>query len=120
MDLAVPLYTAGAGRILQAQDTGRLAAPGTIEAKARKSAEDFEGVFLQTMVQEMLSGLGKDGPLGQGEAGGAWRSLLVQEYATTMAHSGGVGVADSVYRDILALQKAKGSSSTPQKARGTL
>jgi len=107
MDLAAPLYTAGSGRILQAQDTGRFAKPGTIEAKARKSAEDFEGVFLQTMVQEMLSGLGKDGPLGEGEAGGAWRGLLVQEYASTMAHSGGVGVADSVYRSILALQKAK-------------
>jgi Rod binding domain-containing protein len=107
MDFATPLYASGSGRILQPQDTGRLAKPGTIEAKARKSAEDFEGVFLQTMVQEMLAGIGKDGPLGEGEAGGAWRGMLVQEYAGKMAQSGGIGIADSVYRSILALQKAK-------------
>ena len=105
MSLVTPIYAAGSGRILQPQDTGRTAKPGTPEAKARKSAEDFEGVFMQTMMQEMFAGIGKEGPLGEGEAGGAWRSLLVQEYASTMAHSGGIGIADNVYRDILALQK---------------
>jgi len=105
MNTATPLYAAGSGRLLQAQETGRNAIPGTPQAKARKSAEDFEGVFLQTMMQEMFSGLGKEGPLGEGEAGGAWRGLLVQEYATTMSRAGGIGIADNVYKDILALQK---------------
>ena len=113
MNSALPLYAAGSGRILQPQDTGRTAKPGTPEAKARKSSEDFEGVFMQTMMQEMFTDIGKDGPLGEGEAGGAWRSLLVQEYASTMAKNGGIGVADNVYRDILALQKS--GQTTTQK-----
>jgi Rod binding domain-containing protein len=105
---AAPLYAAG-NRVLNGLDSGRNAAPGSKQAKARAQAEDFESVFLQTMVQEMFAGLGKEGPLGQGEAGGAWRSLLVQQYAGGIAKAGGVGVADNVYRDILALQEHAGA-----------
>jgi flagellar protein FlgJ len=105
-DLTSPLVSAASrGHVLSKQDTGRHAAPGTVQAKARSAAEDFESVFLQTMIGEMFSGLGKEGPLGEGEAGGAWRGMLVQEYAGTIAKSGGLGLADSVYRDILALQE---------------
>lgn len=104
MDM-LPLYASGSGKVLQGRETGIGAAPGSPAGKARKAAEDFESVFIQTMVQEMFTGVGKEGPLGEGEAGGAWRSLLVQEYAGTMARAGGLGVADSVYRDILALQQ---------------
>ncbi|MDQ0473073.1 rod-binding protein [Labrys wisconsinensis] len=104
----LPLYAAGA-RIAAATDTGRGAAAGSPQGKARAQAEDFESVFLQTMVQEMFAGLGKEGPLGEGEAGSAWRSLLVQQYAGTIAKSGGIGVADNVYRDILALQEHAGA-----------
>ena len=82
------------------------AAPGTPEARALSTAQDFEAVFLQAMIGEMFSGLGKDGPLGEGEAGGAWRGMLVEQYASNIAKAGGVGVADSVYRDILALQES--------------
>lgn len=103
-----PLYAAGT-RILAASDTGRNAAAGSTQAKARAQAQDFESVYLQTMVQEMFAGLGKEGPLGEGEAGSAWRSLLVQQYAGTIAKSGGIGVADSVYRDILSLQEHAGA-----------
>lgn len=106
MSMVNPLYAAGAGRTQAPVDTGRLAAPGTPQAKARKSAEEFEAVFLQSMIQEMFTDVGKDGPLGEGAAGGAWRSLLVQEYAGTIARSGGIGVADSVYRAILGRQTA--------------
>jgi peptidoglycan hydrolase FlgJ len=102
--MATPIEVAGQSRILPALDSGRNAPAGSPQAAARRSAEEFEAVFLQTMVQEMMSGLGKDGPLGEGEAGGAWRSLLVQEYAGTMSRSGGIGIADSLYPDILALQ----------------
>ena len=80
VDAAASLYAAGKGRVLRAEDNGHLAKPGTPQGKARASAQDFEAVFLQTMIGEMLSGLGKDGPLGEGEAGGAWRGMLVQEY----------------------------------------
>jgi peptidoglycan hydrolase FlgJ len=111
-DLSAALYAKAArGHVLQHQDTGASASPGTRQAKARAAAVDFESVFLQSMIGEMMSGLGKEGPLGEGEAGGAWRSMLVQQYAGAISKSGGIGLSDSVYRDILALQeKAQGGS----------
>ena len=106
MDSVASLYSAlGRGRILPAEDNGKSAKSGTGAAKARASAQDFESVFLQAMISEMMSGLGKDGPLGEGEAGGAWRGLLVDQYASTVSKAGGIGIADTVYRDILALQE---------------
>jgi peptidoglycan hydrolase FlgJ len=114
-ELAAPLHAgAGRGHRLQHLDTGRDAKPGTLKGKARAAAEDFESVFLQTMIGEMFQGLGKDGPLGEGEAGGAWRSMLVQEYAGTIAKSGGIGLADSVYRDILAIQEKAQARPAPR------
>jgi peptidoglycan hydrolase FlgJ len=106
MDSAASLYASlGRGRILPAENHGQNAKPGTSAGKARASAEDFEAVFLQAMISEMMSGLGKEGPLGEGEAGGAWRGLLVDQYASSVSKAGGIGIADTVYRDILALQE---------------
>lgn len=89
---------------------------GSPQAKAKGAAQDFEGVVLQTMLGEMMTSTGEDGPLGQGAAGGAWRGMLVQNYAQTMARSGGIGVASEVYRDILALQERSGGSSSGSAA----
>jgi Rod binding domain-containing protein len=100
-----PLLASGRGRLLSPQDRVLSVPPGSPQAKALASAKEFESVFLHTMIEQMLAGLGKEGPLGEGEAGGAWRGLLVQEYAGTIAKSGGIGIADSVYHDILALQE---------------
>ncbi|MGL4243367.1 MAG: rod-binding protein, partial [Beijerinckiaceae bacterium] len=46
------------------------ARPGTREAKAYKTAQNFEAMFFQNMLQNMTSGLSEDGPLGTGQAGG--------------------------------------------------
>jgi flagellar protein FlgJ len=109
MTIGVSTLINTGARILQALDTGKSAAAGTHQSKARATAEDFESVFLQTMFGEMMTGTGKEGPLGEGEAGGAWRGMLVHEYAGAVAKSGGVGIADSVYREILAMQEKAGS-----------
>lgn len=81
---------------------------GSARAKAKDAAQTFESVVLQTMMQQMMTSTGEDGPLGGGAAGGAWRGLLVQDYAETMSKAGGIGIASSVYRDILALQEGSG------------
>ncbi len=72
--------------------------------KARKSAEDFESVFLNTMFSQMTTATGKDGPFGDGPATGVWRSMLTQEYAKGIAKQGGIGIADHVYRELMARQ----------------
>ena len=84
-------------------------APGgmvSTAGKARAAAEDFEAVFLNSMMQQMFSGLG-EGPFGGGPAAGVWRSFLTDEYAKSFAKSGGIGISDHVQRALLAQQEAR-------------
>jgi Rod binding domain-containing protein len=80
--------------------------PTAHESKARAAAQDFESVFLNSMFQQMFTGINGDGPFGGGGGGGVWRSFLSEEYAKNFAKSGGIGIADDVYRALLARQGA--------------
>ncbi|WP_422377149.1 rod-binding protein [Roseibium sp.] len=71
----------------------------------REAAEEFEAVFLNTMLQNMFTGLQEGGTWGNGAGSDAWQGLLIDEYARTIAESGGIGLADSVERELLALQE---------------
>ena len=74
--------------------------------KIKDASQQFESVFLTNMLEEMFSGIQEqDGPLGAGEAQSAWRSMLVEQYADSIAKNGGVGVADHVQRELIALQE---------------
>jgi Rod binding domain-containing protein len=52
----------------------------------------------------MFSGIKTDGPFGGGHAENVYRSMMSQEYAKSISKSGGVGLADHIYREILAKQ----------------
>ena len=77
-----------------------------IQGKARAAAEDFEAVYLNSMFSPMFTSTDGEGPLGAGAGTGVWRSFLIDQYARSFAHAGGVGIADSVYRSLLAHQEA--------------
>ena len=99
--LAQALATAGAPA----------AAKGTLSEevrnKARASAVDFEATFLNTMFSQMFTGIDGDGPFGGNGATGVWRSMLTDEYAKSFAKAGGIGIADQVYRTLIAQQEAR-------------
>ncbi len=78
----------------------------TLAGKARKAAEYFESVFLNTMFQQMFSKVA-DGPFSGGHAAGVWRSFLTDEYARSFAKAGGIGIADHVQRSLLAQQEVR-------------
>ncbi|HYC18778.1 MAG TPA: flagellar assembly peptidoglycan hydrolase FlgJ [Pseudolabrys sp.] len=84
--------------------------PGKInlmkQTKARAAAQDFEAVFLNSMFQHMFTGISGEGPFGGSGAVGVWRSMLTDEYAKSFAKSGGIGIADQVYRTLMARQEA--------------
>jgi flagellar protein FlgJ len=91
---------------------GALSATGSkpvldAKAKARTTATDFEAVFLSSMFNQMFTGLDGEGPFGGAGAGGVWRSFLSDEYAKIFAKSGGIGMADQVYRSLLAQQEIR-------------
>ncbi len=74
-------------------------------AEARKAAEEFEAFFLAQFIDRMFADLPTDGKFGGGRGEKLFRSLLSQEYGKAMASNGGVGIADSVYREILKSQE---------------
>jgi len=44
-------------------------------------------------------------PTGGKGATGVWRSFLTDEYSKTFAKAGGIGIADQVYRSLMAQQE---------------
>lgn len=75
------------------------------DAQAHKTASEFESMFLTQMLGHMSAGIKSDGPFGGGPGEEMFRSLLNQEYAGMLSKRGGIGIADYVYRQILALQE---------------
>ncbi|WP_163068146.1 rod-binding protein, partial [Acinetobacter baumannii] len=69
------------------------------------NAQNFEQVFLNTMLGQMFNGLGTEAPLG-GKQTEAWRGMLVDEYAKTITAQGGVGLASNIYRELIGAQEA--------------
>jgi flagellar protein FlgJ len=75
-------------------------------AKAKAAGEDFEAVFLNSMFQQMMSGIGQ-GPFSGGHGANIWRSFLTDEYSKSFVKAGGVGIASEVTRALLAQQEAQ-------------
>ncbi len=91
-----------------------IAAPGPVPAglgstaKLRRAAEDFTSVALNEMLAPMFEGAtDPQGPFGGGAGEEAFRPLLIAEFAKHLAASGGLGLTEMVYRQMLALQESK-------------
>jgi Rod binding domain-containing protein len=92
---------------LAATGSGGVSGKADPKARARATATDFEAQFLNTMFNEMFTGIDGDGPFGGGPAVGVWRSFLSEQYAKSFAKAGGIGIADHVYRTLIAQQEAQ-------------
>jgi Rod binding domain-containing protein len=73
----------------------------------RKTAQDFEALFLSQMMQHMFAGIRTDGMFGGGAGEEAFRDMLTQEYSKVMAKAGGIGVASQVMREMIRQQETK-------------
>jgi peptidoglycan hydrolase FlgJ len=89
LDAGRPLKPAG-----QSADKERMA--------ARKAAKEFESLFVGMMLKSMRETLGKDMLAGKGQSEDIYRSLLDQEYAKSIADQGGLGLAKSIEKQLLA------------------
>jgi len=89
-------------------------APGSTPDDAKKAAKEFEGVFLAQMLGSMFEGVSTDGPFGGGQGESVMRSLLVDEYAKSVAARGGVGIADNVYRELIHIQETVNGKPEPK------
>ena len=77
-----------------------LAKRGEIE----KTAKDFEASFLSVMLAQMFDGVETEAPFGGGHGERMFKSLFTDAVAKQVSNAGGIGVADSVAREMLKLQ----------------
>jgi Rod binding domain-containing protein len=84
------------------------------KAKARKQADDFESVFLEQVTQQLMATPeGTEGPLGEnGTGGNIFKSQLTSEYAKQLQKAGGIGLSDSIMRDLLKVQEQAGAGAS--------
>ena len=83
----------------------RQQATTAFEKKARDTAETFEAVFLSQILKSMSIGLKSDGPFGGGHSEEIFQDVLNEEIATQISRNGGIGLSDSIYREILKSQE---------------
>lgn len=77
---------------------------------ARRTAEvarEFEATFIAQMLRPMFEGLSTDGPFGGGAGESTWRSFLIDAMAEQVARGGGIGLADHVQRELIAMQSTQ-------------
>ncbi|PHQ70028.1 MAG: chemotactic signal-response protein chel [Sneathiella sp.] len=75
--------------------------------KAKAAAEQFEAFFLSQFLNSMSSGLEADETFGGGESEKLFKSMLNEEYAKSMSRQNGIGIADAVLREMLAMQEVE-------------
>jgi Rod binding domain-containing protein len=85
-----------------------------VKAKAKTQAQNFEGMFLNSMFSEMTNGLKGEGPFGNTVGTGIWRSMLTEQYSKSFARAGGVGIAKDVYRSMI-MKEAKSVGQIQEK-----
>lgn len=73
--------------------------------RIRQAAQEFEAIFLTNMMEEMFAGLEDEDPFGGDAGSSTWRSLQTEEFARVIAAAGGIGLADHVQRQLIALQE---------------
>jgi len=96
----------GPGLVPPAGPTRTVPASGAgNEFKARQAAESFEALFLTQVLETMNTGLSGDNPFSGGSGERIYQSLMNQEIAAAISRSGGIGVADVVFREIMRQQE---------------
>lgn len=89
--------------------------PSNLPPGLPEKARELEGVFLNTLMSQMFSSIETEGSFGGGYAEETWRSMQAEQMAQQLAQSGGIGLADEIMRNLLTLQEATNSPSSPDQ-----
>lgn len=90
---------------------------GAAKSKSlEKACRDFESIFVNLMLQEMRRTVPKDGLLNGGLGADIYTSMMDSEMAKTITQQRGLGLADSMYRQLSALDKSGGTEDKQPNA----
>ena len=93
--------------------------PANIET-LRAQARELEGVFLNTLMKQMFSGINTDkNSFGGGFAEETWRGMQSEQISNQIAENGGLGIADALLGDLIAMQEAAQKTSPAAFYKGT-
>jgi flagellar protein FlgJ len=93
--------------------TGPTTAGAVPSPALRQQAKALEGAFLNTLMSQMFNSIKTDGDFGGGFAEQTWRGMQAEQYASAMAQSGGIGLADQIMSNLLHVQEvAQGQPNT--------
>lgn len=70
----------------------------TAEARLKKACQDFESIFISMILRQMLDSIPKSSPSSAGT--GLMSALADQGVAEHLARSGGIGLADVMYKQL--------------------
>lgn len=99
-DIGAPAVSPSLLQPTAAQSAAELAKRGNIKETAKK----FEASFLGIMLQQMFEGVETSAPFGGGPGEAMFKSFMTDAMAKKMTDHGGIGIANSVSREMLKLQ----------------
>ncbi len=103
--MAAPIALAGATGTPPV--ASRTLSPAQIE-KTRRSAQDFEAMAIGQLLQPMFKTVDTaHGLFGGGSGEAMWQPMLVDALGKMLAKSGGIGIADAVFKEMLRMQEVK-------------
>lgn len=80
--------------------------PAAPDAKVMKAAQDFEAMAIGQMLEPMFSTVDTSkGEFGGGAGEENFKPMLVTEMAKNVERHGGLGLADSIYQQMLKMQE---------------
>lgn len=95
----------GAAGLVDAALAARPSGPRNLAAAdPAKAAADFETFFLSQVIATLQSGESLQSAFGGGPGEDAFKSFLNDAYAQAIQRAGGVGLADRLKAEIIALQ----------------
>jgi len=80
--------------------------------KIKKTAKEFEAVFLSEMMSHMFDRVEVNDTFGGGHGEEMFRSMITKEYGKQMADRGGIGLANHVSEQMIRLQEMKSQGLT--------
>lgn len=92
----------------------------TRKAKLRKAAKGFEAIFAMQILKSMRSTLKNGGMFGSGSTGEIYSYIMDNAIAETIAERGDLGLADSIYKQMVKSIKSDDKSSTAKNHKNII
>lgn len=77
------------------------------KAQIYEKAQELEGQFLSSMIEPLFSEGKESGLFGGGSGNDVFRGMMINEYGQAFSKAGGIGLADSIAKEMLALQEVE-------------